>query len=226
MITMTDTLPADVDFVGAAAGMSYDIGSHTVTWSGIVPGNANVETSLWIDVQVPGGTAEGTLIYNEAAFGTATSGSPFAYEDDYLLVDDGEDPDVSVEKTVDKLLGSKGEELEYTIVLENHGTETAVNVQLVDTLPDGVVIDEASITGGASYQDGAVVWTGDIAPAASTTVTYKVTIDEVSLFQALINGADVTYDNPFGSPYWTFDSAATEVWLMLTEHLFLPLVLQ
>ncbi|MFZ1946399.1 MAG: FlgD immunoglobulin-like domain containing protein [bacterium] len=74
-VTLVDSLPAEVDFVSATAGGSYDSGTHRVTWSlgGLVAGGNG---SVGVTTQVKSTTAEGTTIVNHCRIACAENATP------------------------------------------------------------------------------------------------------------------------------------------------------
>jgi uncharacterized repeat protein (TIGR01451 family) len=209
-VYVSDPLPAEVQFVSVTpASAQYDAGSHTVTWSGSLPGTSLSTVDITIDVMMKSDVPEGTVVDNEAAIALKFEGTPIDTLAAETLVDDGKNPDLVISKTVDHLVGTPGSTLKYTIVAENTGDEAAMNAEVTDIVPADLEVDEASITGGATYADGIITWTGDIGVGESVTITFNATISESATDDlALINGADVMADNFLGH---VFHSAVTEV---------------
>jgi uncharacterized repeat protein (TIGR01451 family) len=95
--------------------------------------------------------------------------------------------DVSISKDVSPILAAPGDEVEYTLVIENNGPDAADDVIVNDTPPDGLEILEASSdVGTAEVRDGAAyAELGTLAPGenATVTVTAKVTTEEEGLLE-------------------------------------------
>jgi uncharacterized repeat protein (TIGR01451 family) len=219
VVYVSDPLPVGVNYVMGGAGVTYNAVTHTVKWSGSVPGSANDVTVVSFMVQAKGNLAEKTILSNTAYVSLTDGGAPFGAFSDTLVVDDGSDPSLSVVKYVDKLVAAVGDELQYTIMIENTGSETAKNAHLVDALPSYLQIIPESITGGAYYQDGAIHWEDDIPAGGFFYITYRVKIVGGSLKLAIINGVTLTVD---GTAWWLFNSAATE--LLGGLWIYLPLM--
>jgi uncharacterized repeat protein (TIGR01451 family) len=218
-VWIKDTLPEEVEFVDASDGWTYDPATHSVTWGGWLYGSAYPQDQ-YLTVAVGSDVEEGTWFENEAFIAYKYEGFPqwWMWADNY--VDDGLNPDLVVEKTVDTLLGPIGTELAYTIELANDGTETAINATLHDAVPSMLDVDETSITGGAMYEDGVLHWTGDLAVGESKTFTFMATINDTATPNfAIINPAEAWADNQWWS---AFNSALTEVLGM--SHVFLPVI--
>ena len=213
---VSDVLPAEVEFI-SAPDMDYDAGSHTVSWSGTVPGNANQGVDLEVVVKAADDLEEGTEILNTATVAFKFDGTPFAFLDATTLVDNGLNPDLTLSKSVDQLIGVVGSTLGYTIVIANTGDDTAFGVEVLDAIPSMLDVDEASITGGAVITDGQLSWTGDLAAGASHTITFRATLnDTATLGYAVINAAEAQAQNVASG---VFNSAVTEVTGMLNIYM-------
>lgn len=117
------------------------------------------------------GTALATVGVVSAAITLASGSEPTSDGDadtnSDLTLDFGFAPtvEVGVSKTADAATFNAGENVTYTIVVTNNGTNTASNVVVTDDLPDDFTIVSATATGG-----GTVVQTG--LTAGEVTVTY------------------------------------------------------
>ncbi|MCP4361758.1 MAG: DUF11 domain-containing protein [Chloroflexi bacterium] len=218
-VMVVDELPEEVDFVSATGGLAYDANTHTLTWDGDLPGSSLSTVDFEVTVTVKADVEDGTWIDNTA----------YVYNKymNYLLttlwtstyVDDGLSPDIEVEKTVDSLMQTVGEKLAYTIVATNNGNETATGAAITDTIPAELDIDMSSIS-GATYDDGMLVWEGDLAAGESVTITFEATISETTPANlALINAAIAAAENHSAEVY---NSAVTEV-RGLTK-IYLPII--
>lgn len=107
-------------------------------------------------------------------------------------------------KQVDKTVAKVGDELLYTITLDNStGTAQATNVKFFDTLPPGVSFVPGSFTQGGSPVPGADptsvggVALPNIATGGVLAVTFKAKVDTVPARPAVasyVNSARWTYD--------------------------------
>jgi uncharacterized repeat protein (TIGR01451 family) len=220
-VLLTDPLPEEVEFVSASPGMTYDAGTHTVSWSGWLSGTSLSTLDFEIAVEVLPDVEEGTIIENEAGLFRKFDAFPIAFLSTETLVDDGLDPTLTVSKSVDDLVVGAEGSLEYTIVVTNEGTEAAIGATVYDEIPAELVIDEASILGGAVYADGVLTWTGDLAAGASLTITFEATVSvDAHSGLALINAAQAWAEN---HPSVVYNSAVTEV---IFVKLFIPLISQ
>ena len=69
-----------------------------------------------------------------------------------------EQADISVEKIPDRNTVEPGDELTYTLFLQNNGPNDAENVVLTDNIPLGIIDPEFSIDGGGTFTP----WTGSL----------------------------------------------------------------
>ncbi|MGD2146044.1 MAG: 5'-nucleotidase C-terminal domain-containing protein, partial [Anaerolineae bacterium] len=221
-VYFSDPLPDEVAFVSATGGATYDAGTHTVTWTGLVPGSTLSTADFEIVVQVGSGVAEGTVIENEATVADKLGGTPFATLEASTLVDDGLAPVLEIEKTVDQLTAYAGNTVGYTIVFENTGTEAAVNLVAMDPVPDYLSPNPFSLMvdlGFGPMPAPPGIWDpeshmmafqapGPVPPGQEYTLSYRARIDNrAPVGLAAINPAIVDADNAVAD----FDSALTEV---------------
>jgi uncharacterized repeat protein (TIGR01451 family) len=220
-IMLTDQLPEEVEFVSASAGMNYDAASHTVTWDGLLPGTTLSTLDFEITVMANGDLDEGTWLENDALITFKFEDEPYTTLTAMTLIDDGLNPDLSIEKTVDSLIGHQGETLSYTIMVMNDGDETAHDVMVQDALPDEVTYVEGSLSGSATITDGVISWMGDLAPGGSATITFEATVNaDAPGNLALINAATAEVENYYN--FNGYNSAVTEILPQFT--IILPVI--
>lgn len=97
--------------------------------------------------------------------------------------------DLRLTKTASKTSVVRGEELSYTLRIENIGRTTAKNVNIVDSLPAGLTFVFAS--SGGVYQDGQVKWViPSLSPLTGTVLTINVLVNNKGDLGKLINFAE------------------------------------
>ena len=99
--------------------------------------------------------------------------------------------DLSLAKTVSKLLPTLNEVITYSLVVTNSSSNTATGVAVKDTLPAGVVFQSA--TGQGTYNATTGLWTvGTIGPNGTATlvVTVRVNAEGTWFNKAQVSKAD------------------------------------
>ncbi|MGL5153254.1 MAG: DUF7507 domain-containing protein [Clostridium sp.] len=100
-------------------------------------------------------------------------------------------------KAVDNEYAGAGETLNYTITLTNTGNTKVNNVELYDTLPDGVKLIQGSVIINGVTKPGAVpqygIFIGTLNPGAKTVITYKGIIDKSISVATIVNTATANY---------------------------------
>lgn len=138
-IVVTDSLPAGTNFVsaeGEASTCSYDDNIRTVTctMANLAGGDNEVITlEVTLDTEVQ----SGTTLTNTAMVTTSTSqtssSNDFGSESTAVVTE----ADLNISKSADTIEFAPGDQIEYTIEIENEGPSDASLVQLTDVLLPG-----------------------------------------------------------------------------------------
>jgi uncharacterized repeat protein (TIGR01451 family) len=125
-----------------------------VPWLSVAPASGSVPAvsgSQIVDVTLDAGVAEVTQPGRYAAWLYLQNNDPQKNMFTILVTMTVSAPQANLElaKTVQSALVYTGLPLTYTLTLTNHGPDRAVNVPLVDVLPDGVIYLGASLSTGA-----------------------------------------------------------------------------
>ncbi len=112
---------------------------------------------------------------------------------------DSKGANVEITKSADKTYADVGEEITYTLVLQNTGAVDALNVTITDLLPPSTVLVPNSVTvDGTPYAGALPVVIPTITPDQSVTVTFKVTVNSLPVVNPIFNIARADYEfNPF-----------------------------
>ncbi|HJQ02696.1 MAG TPA: hypothetical protein VJ851_13935, partial [Jatrophihabitans sp.] len=137
------------------------------------------------------------------------------------------EPNLSISKSANKAHPEPGQTFGYTLTVSNANTvntSTGYNVTVTDTVPTGVVVDPASISGGGSISGqtstggGVISWTlpSPVGKGAGAPVlTYSATLAPSNTLTAagLLNTARITgYDSlPTGGRHYSGMSATATV---------------
>lgn len=108
---------------------------------------------------------------------------------------DSKGANVQITKSADKTFADVDEQITYTLVLENTGAVSALNVTLADMLPPETTIVDGSVTvDGAPYAGSLPVVIPTLAAGQSTTVTFKATANALPAVNPIFNVARVDYE--------------------------------
>lgn len=176
-VVIADELPTGLNFVGSSASSgSYNV--NTGQWS--VGSLANgASATLNIDAVVD--TVDTTTNISQVASvdqydSESTPGNSNPNEDDYASVTFVlAKADLSVTKTVDDDKPYVGDNVTFTITVNNAGVDPATGVTLLDGLPDGLAY-VSSNAGIGSYNSGTGIWDiGDLAVGQTGTLAISAT---------------------------------------------------
>ncbi len=191
------------------------------------------------DVSLPGTTAP---IYAPSATITVTVGiSTSVNAGDYItntatfMAEHGTMSEASVEASAVTHIGAPsitatmtapaqamtGDLVDYQVVVSNEGD--AVDVVTVDVpIPSGTSFYDLALISGFSYNSTAnkVTWTGTLAPGASITLDFRVSVDDISLWWSTLTASGTATGSTGSVPF----SAST--YIVPPNVIFLPSVLR
>jgi uncharacterized repeat protein (TIGR01451 family) len=162
-VSLTDTLPAGLQFVsGTPSTGSFASGVWTL---GTVASGATPTLTLVAKVLAP---SSGPVSQQENT-ATATSTTPDPYPENNTGTSSvtPKQADLEIFKTVNTKEPSIGETIEYTLAVDNLGTDTATNVRVQDILPVGLTFVSATPSVGG-YDAGTGIWTVGTVTTADT----------------------------------------------------------
>jgi len=182
-VTLTDTIPANTNFLSASDGGAESAG--VVTWSlgSLAPGASGTRTMV---VQVDSPLGNGTLLTDSAT--AQSSQGDIATASQITTVQSAPVLAVSLSDSPDPVLS--GQQISYTLTFSNSSmaNETAFTVTLTSTLPADTTFVSAS--DGGIFAGGDVTWSlGDLTPGTGGTRTLVVQVDS-----PLANGSLLTND--------------------------------
>lgn len=199
-VVLVDQLPTGITF-----------NSGTITRGGVASATGIAEAAGTVTATI-GDMAVGEVIIvtlnvtaTNAAVGTATNNASVTANEN----EPNPDPDpntasvnVDVNAIVDLVLAKTspataiaGDQLTYTITVDNNGPATATNVSVVDTLPAGVTFDNGT---GGTFDDSVAgqvtISVPDIAPGGRATLTMVVDVASNIGGTTVTNNVAVTSD--------------------------------
>ena len=186
-VELTDTLPAEVTFVDADAGCTEAAGVVTCAIGTLTPGQDVTRTvRTRID---PGALA--TAIVNEAHVGSSVAETDASNNDASATIATGNAVDLELTKTTTTPTVAQTLNATWKLHVVNQGPSDAYDVQLVDTLPDGVTYVSATPDQGTCAVAGQVITCdlGRIDETEATDVTVVATGDAVG---TQLNEAEVS----------------------------------
>ncbi len=192
---IVDVLPPEVSFIESLPTPDT-INGQTLSWDlGSVPAGAS--GAIVIKTQVGDDLREGTIIHNAATISSTTTGTTRSNTWDVTVLSSAV---LAVDKASSIAAIGAGDSVTYDITVRNEGSDSAVNVQVVDTLPAATTFTSA--TGGGTHSGdatgGTVTWTlASLAPGEQAV--YHVTADAATTLvdgDSLLNSVTVTGAKP------------------------------
>ncbi len=198
-IQVTDLLPAGVTFISASSA-AYDSGTGLWNVGSLASGATD---TLTMTAAVDTGTA-GSRITNTTSITALDQPDPDPSNNTASATLTVQAADVILTKTVSSTTPSVGQQITYTIRVQNNLLTTATGVQVTDILPAEVIFVSASGT----YDSGTGIWdVGSINSLASVSLNIVVTVDTSASGSTVTNTASMTaLDQPDPDPSNNTDS--------------------
>ncbi|PWG08744.1 hypothetical protein DF268_36280 [Streptomyces sp. V2] len=150
-----------------------------VRWTGTVPAGTTQTVTYQLKLNDPR-TGDGKMV--NTVVGPAGSNCKPGSTDNRCSSDVGGLPELHITKTQSPANPVAGQQVTYTVAVENTGNAAYNGATWSDdlsaVLDDAVYGDDASASAGSvSYAAPVVKWSGDLAAGASATVTYSVRVN-------------------------------------------------
>ncbi|MCC7362611.1 MAG: DUF11 domain-containing protein [Anaerolineales bacterium] len=179
-VVITDTLPANVTFMGST-GDCVALGLSQLRCTvGALP--AGSTQSFFVSVLVNATVVSGTVLVNDVSVGSGTPLDPSSVltDSEPTLVQQffGPPADLALAKAVTPTTVIAGELITYTLVVTNYGPATAQDVEVSDALPAGLTLvsavsSQGTCAGAVTCLLGVMAFTGQ--PSTATiTLTARV----------------------------------------------------
>ncbi|WP_152286269.1 PKD domain-containing protein [Flavicella marina] len=181
-VSLVDVLPNGVSYDSDNGGGKYN--NATGLWDiGALANGAT--TTLLIQGVIDAGSA-GSTIVNTTSAATADQADPTTNGDVLsATVYVENETDIVLSKTVNNSTPNEGEDLFYTIIVENKGGISATNLKITDVLPAGLSYVSGTPTAGSWNSP---IWSiNTLAPGAIEYLTLKVNVDPGTAGQILTN---------------------------------------
>ncbi len=179
-LVITDTVPAGLEYLGSSAGGSFAGGVVQWNLDALNPGE---EVTRTVTAKVLPATA-GTNVVNTATATHEALKEPVKTTASFHVPS----ADLDITKTVDKPRPMLMDTVIFTLIVNNKGPDTAVNVNVADKLPAGLryVTSTANI---GTYDPDSGLWTITSLPRGESAVLTITAVAEQS--GLIINQANV-----------------------------------
>ncbi|GAA1577198.1 hypothetical protein GCM10009804_37250 [Kribbella hippodromi] len=197
------------EYVGSSRTVRFRIGTGANATAGgrlTKDQSSTVRFRVTVDKSAAGTTLVNTGLLDYTA---ETLNKQYTYQTDEVHTPVAAEADVSITKTAKPDRVSAGGELTYTLVARNNGPSPAQDVNVTDTLPDGVQLVSATPTQGTCK--AATCSLGTLANGASATITVVVKVAAASTATSLTNVATVTTSTSDPEPSNNTSSVTTDV---------------
>lgn len=179
-VEVTDLLPSGFSYVSDNGGGAYDAVSGIWTVGTLANGNST-SLSILANVNATGNyTNIAEITGHDQADSDSTPNNNVPGEDDQdeVVVNPTPIVDISVTKNVDELIPNVGDQIIFTVTVQNDGPSDATNLVVTDVLASGYDFVNALATNG-TYNNVNGSWTlGSLASGTSETLT--ITADVLS----------------------------------------------
>jgi len=200
-LVISDVLPSEVTLTGTVTPSPDSNDGQALVWNDVeVPAGGSFLAT--IPVTVASDVSDGTLIENTATVSYRNAAGHTYIEKTATDTTTARVPELAFTKTAEDVDGSPlvvGDEVLYTLQVINTGTYPARNVVVTDVLPDGVTyVDASADKGTVGENNGTVNWTIPELAAQNNndaTLLIKVTLDDGTEGQTILNTGSVTGDN-------------------------------
>lgn len=180
--SVTDvTCPRDtLGVMGSSTSSMVCEGTHVLTEEDVVNGDTFTNTA----------TAQGDHDGDDVVSNESSASVPVKRQEQVL----------EFSKSATPTSAGPGDTVAYTVTAANTGETTLSLAHLTDDLSG--VLDDAAVTAGPTASTGTATvtgntldWSGELAPGATATITYTVTVDDPDTGDAVLRNA-VTSDTP------------------------------
>lgn len=171
-IAVSDTLPASVKVIDAG-GLTANGNALTGTIASLAAG-ATKEFIVIVEVI---DISSDTITNTAKITGAECNGNVWNGEKESTVSTDVIQP-LELSKTVDKTKASLGETVTYTITVTNNAS-TEKEVTVVDRLPDGITVNETTISNNGKYDDTgrSISWTVKVPAKDNLNLTFSAVIN-------------------------------------------------
>lgn len=191
-VKVTDQLPSDITFVSSNASQGT-FNAVTGIWNiGSIASGDTTTVTLAIDATVNAGTLGNTII-NNASITQLNETDPELNNNSAFvgITIVPESADIGISKIVDDSSPIEGQNIIFTIIVDNNGPKPATNLSIIDQIPTGLTYVSSTPSVG-TYNDATGIWTiGTLANTAQATLVINTQVDVGTEGSTITNAADV-----------------------------------
>ncbi len=178
LVSVLDDAVYNGDAVASSGSVSYS--SPGLSWTGDLAVDATAVISYSVTAKDPA-TGDKTLTNSAVSSNKGSSCLPGNSVAGCRATTTVLTPQLTITKTADRSNATLGSTVTFTLTATNSGQTSYPAASLSDSLAG--VLDDATYhagatTGGPAYSNGVLSWSGALAPGASKTITYSVTVND------------------------------------------------
>jgi uncharacterized repeat protein (TIGR01451 family) len=187
----------------------------------------DVKLTYWVNDQEVGEQILGVRPFeDDLAYVGFFVGEHVAWFDDAAVYSVGSSPNLAITKDANSPFVLPGETITYNLEITNQGPiSDATGVNVVDTLPPGVVYQSATTTQGTCQHNSGTVTCSLGNMAVNATVDIQIVVQAPNTLGQLTNVATVNGDQPDPVSGNNTDDAVVTVTTSV-NRLFMPVVLK
>jgi len=172
-VEITETLPTNADYKSHSTASGTYTAATNLWAAGDIAAGATA--TLTIVVTVKATVADGAHVVNTVAV-SKENGTPPTTPITDTVDTPVRNPILTIDKSTTQTEVRTGEDITYTVTVNNSGTGAAKGVEITETLPSNADYKSHSTAAG-TYDTATGIWTaGDIAAGTSATLTIVVTV--------------------------------------------------
>ena len=187
-VVVTDSLPAGLTYVSSTLGGVWDPNTRIITWMvGDLASGAHFTPSVIATVTAD--AAAKTLENRAQSIDDQMEDPVSATASIYVP-----SADLVLTKTVDKTKPVVKDTVTFTLIVNNHGPDTAVDVTVNDKLPAGLTYVSSSANYG-TYNPNTGIWTiGNLPNGETAILTIKAVVEKSGQITNQAKVSALTYD--------------------------------